>query len=70
MFVWAKIPERFAAEGSVSFAVRLLDKARVAVAPGVAFGRGGEGYVRFALVEEVDRIRRAATAIGRALAAA
>ncbi len=68
MFAWAQVPERFRAAGSVAFAVHLLEKARVAVAPGVAFGAGGEGYVRFALVEEVDRIERACAAIARALA--
>lgn len=70
MFVWAPIPPRFAAEGSVNFAVRLLERARVAVAPGVAFGAGGEGFVRFALVEEVDRVQAACRSIARALAAA
>jgi alanine-synthesizing transaminase len=67
MFVWAPLPERFRDEGSVKFALRLLERARVAVAPGVGFGAGGEGHVRFALVEEVDRIGAACAAIARAL---
>jgi alanine-synthesizing transaminase len=69
MFVWAPIPPRFAAEGSVKFAVKLLERARVAVAPGVAFGAGGEGFLRFALVEEVERIGAACRALARAFAA-
>ena len=69
MFVWAEIPARFRAGGSVQFAMELLEKAGVAVAPGVAFGPGGEGFVRFALVEEVDRIDAACRALGLALAA-
>ncbi len=69
MFVWAPLPERFRAMGSVAFAMKLLDEARVAVAPGVGFGPGGEGAVRFSLVEEVDRIAAACRAIGRSLAA-
>jgi alanine-synthesizing transaminase len=67
MFVWAPIPPRFAAGGSVAFAMRLLAQARVAVAPGIGFGPGGEGFVRFALVEEVDRIHAACAAVARAL---
>jgi alanine-synthesizing transaminase len=67
MFVWAPIPPRFAGGGSVAFAMRLLERARVAVAPGVGFGPGGEGFVRFALVEEVERIQAACDAIARAL---
>jgi alanine-synthesizing transaminase len=68
MFVWAPLPERFRAEGSVQFSMRLLESARVAVAPGVGFGPGGEGYVRFALVEEVERTRAACARIAAALA--
>ena len=52
MFVWAQVP---LAMSSVDFSLRLLERAKVAVAPGVGFGPGGEGFVRFALVEEVDR---------------
>ena len=54
--------------GSVRFASELLERARVAVSPGVGFGPGGEGFVRFALVEKDDRTRRACAAIGDFLA--
>jgi alanine-synthesizing transaminase len=68
MFQWARVPKRFAAGGSVAFAMTLLEQAGVAVAPGVAFGPGGEGFVRLALVEEVARIDAACRAIARLLA--
>ena len=48
----------------MAFATELLEKARVAVAPGVGFGPGGEGFVRFALVETDERARQACAAIG------
>ncbi|MBI2345866.1 MAG: aminotransferase class I/II-fold pyridoxal phosphate-dependent enzyme [Deltaproteobacteria bacterium] len=67
MFVWAKIPEPFRAEGSVAFAERLLDKGGVAVSPGIGFGPGGEGAIRFALVENESRIRQAVRGIRTAL---
>ncbi|MBI2501481.1 MAG: aminotransferase class I/II-fold pyridoxal phosphate-dependent enzyme, partial [Deltaproteobacteria bacterium] len=59
MFVWGKIPERFIKQGSLEFAKQLLQKGRVAVSPGLGFGERGEGYVRFALVENEKRIRQA-----------
>lgn len=65
MFVWAQTPPRLRHLSSVELAVRLLDQARVAVTPGVAFGEAGEGHVRFALVEELPRIEAACQAIGR-----
>ena len=64
MFVWAPLPPQAAALGSVRFASELLEQALVAVAPGVGFGPGGEGYVRFALVETDERTRKACGAIG------
>jgi alanine-synthesizing transaminase len=64
MFVWAPLPARAAAGGAVRFAAELLERARVAVSPGVGFGPGGEGYVRFALVETDERTRKACAAIG------
>ena len=67
MFLWAPIPERFRAMGAVDFAAELLEKAGVAVAPGVGFGAGGEGFVRFSLIEPDDRVRRAAEQIGKLL---
>ena len=59
MFVWAKIPERFASGGSAAFSRRMLEEADVAASPGVGFGEYGEGFVRFALVENEERIRQA-----------
>jgi alanine-synthesizing transaminase len=59
MFVWAPLPEPFAALGSLEFSKLLLTKAKVAVSPGVGFGEHGEGFVRFALVENEHRIRQA-----------
>ncbi|HEY1369430.1 MAG TPA: aminotransferase class I/II-fold pyridoxal phosphate-dependent enzyme [Gaiellaceae bacterium] len=67
MFVWAPIPEPYAALGSDEFALRLARDAHVAVSPGVGFGRGGEGFVRFALVENEQRIRQAVRGIRAAL---
>jgi len=59
MFLWAKIPEDFQHLGSIEFSKLLLTEANVAVAPGVGFGEHGEGYVRFAVVENTKRIRQA-----------
>ncbi len=67
MFVWAGIPAPHAAAGSVDFAARLLERGGVAVAPGVAFGAGGDAHVRFSLIESDDRVRRACEAIGQFL---
>jgi alanine-synthesizing transaminase len=70
MFVWAQIPERFRAEGSLAFSLRLAREADVATSPGVGFGEAGEGYVRFALVENEQRISQATRQIRRFLAEA
>jgi len=59
MFVWAPIPEEFRPMGSLEFAKLCVQEAKVAVSPGVGFGEYGEGYVRFALVENELRIRQA-----------
>jgi len=64
MFLWAPIPERFKALGSLEFAKLLMEKALVAVSPGIGFGPMGEGHVRFALIENDQRIRQACRAIG------
>ena len=64
MFVWAPIPPSHARLGAVAFATELLEQAQVAVAPGVGFGPGGEGFVRFSLIESDERVRRACQAIG------
>ncbi len=63
MFAWAPIPERFGNLGSLAFSKLLLEKAKVAVSPGVGFGEHGEGFVRIALVENKHRIRQAARSI-------
>ena len=68
MFAWAPIPEPFKALGSVEFAKLLIEKADVAVSPGVGFGEYGEGFVRIALVENEHRIRQAARNIKKFLA--
>ncbi len=65
MFLWAKIPEEFQHLGSIEFSKLLLTEANVAVAPGVGFGEHGEGYVRFAVVENKKRIRQAIRNIKR-----
>jgi alanine-synthesizing transaminase len=67
MFVWAQIPEALRSLGSMEFSKRLIREARVAVSPGLGFGQGGEGYVRFALVENRHRIRQAVRGIRRYL---
>jgi alanine-synthesizing transaminase len=67
MFAWAPIPEPFQPLGSLEFSTILVEKAEVAVSPGVAFGEHGEGYVRIALVENDQRIRQAARNIRRFL---
>ena len=63
MFVWAEIPERYRKLGSLEFSKFLLEKALVAVSPGTGFGPLGEGYVRFALAENEQRIRQATRSI-------
>lgn len=60
MFAWAPIPDKFKALGSVEFAKLLIEKAEVAVAPGIGFGEHGDDYVRIAIVENEQRIRQAA----------
>jgi alanine-synthesizing transaminase len=67
MFAWAPLPEFFRSIGSVEFSTLLVEKAGVAVSPGIAFGEHGEGYVRIALVENEQRIRQAARNIRRFL---
>ena len=67
MFQWAAIPEKYRSIGSLEFAKLVLEKAQVAVSPGIGFGPLGEGHVRFALVENDQRIRQATRAIGQFL---
>jgi alanine-synthesizing transaminase len=59
MFVWAKIPEKFAQQGSLDFSMQMLEQAKVAVSPGVGFGQFGDGHVRFSLIENEHRTRQA-----------
>jgi len=63
MFVWAEIPDKYKKIGSLEFSKLLLDKAKVAVSPGIGFGEGGDHFVRFALVENEHRIRQAVRGI-------
>ena len=70
MFAWAPIPEPFRKLGSVEFAKLMIEKADVAVSPGVGFGEYGEGFVRIAMVENEHRIRQAARNIKKFLAQA
>jgi alanine-synthesizing transaminase len=67
MFVWARMPEPYRELSSLEFAVKLAREAKVAISPGEGFGPGGEGHVRFALVENEQRIRQAVRGIGRVL---
>ena len=65
MFVWAKIPDSMIKLGSLEFSKQLLREAKVAASPGIGFGENGEGYVRFALIENQHRIRQAVKSIKR-----
>ena len=68
MFVWAPIPEQMRELGSLEFAIALARGADVAVSPGIGFGPGGDGHVRFALVENEQRIAQATRSIRKLLA--
>jgi alanine-synthesizing transaminase len=67
MFAWAPIPPAFQPLGSLEFSTLLVEKAELAVSPGIAFGEHGEGFVRIALVENEQRIRQAARNVRRFL---
>ena len=67
MFVWAPIPEPYKDMGSLEFSAYLVKEAKVAASPGVGFGQGGEGYVRFALIENELRIGQAVRNLRKAL---
>ncbi len=67
MFVWAPIPEPYREMGSLEFSRYLVSEAKVATSPGVGFGVGGDGYVRFALIENEKRIAQAVRMLRRAL---
>jgi alanine-synthesizing transaminase len=65
MFVWAPIPEPYRAMGSLEFSKHVLKEAKVAVAPGIGFGEGGDQHVRFALIENAHRTRQALRGLRR-----
>ena len=67
MFVWGKIPEQYRKMGSVEFSKFLINKAQVAVAPGLGFGEYGDDYVRFALIENSMRINQAVRGIRKVM---
>ena len=69
MFLWAPIPEQFRAMGSLEFSKQLLEKALVAVSPGIGFGEMGEGHVRFAFIENNHRTKQALSGIKQFLSA-
>ena len=63
MYVWARIPDAYRALGSLEFTKKLLAQAKVSVSPGVGFGEFGDGYVRFAMIENENRTRQAVRGI-------
>jgi alanine-synthesizing transaminase len=65
MFVWARLPEQFLKLGSLEFSMRLLKEAKVAASPGIGFGAHGDAAVRFALIENANRIRQAVRGMRR-----
>ena len=69
MFVWAKIPAPFDKMGSMQFAIEMMNRANVALAPGTGFSDEGEGYLRLALVENEERLKQAARQMKKAMEA-
>ncbi|MCB1260482.1 MAG: aminotransferase class I/II-fold pyridoxal phosphate-dependent enzyme, partial [Acidimicrobiales bacterium] len=67
MFMWAPIPEPYRELGSIEFAKKLVTEAAVAVSPGVGFGPGGDGHVRFALIENEQRTAQAMRQLRKSL---
>ena len=67
MFVWAPLPEAYREIGSLEFSKLLVTESNVATSPGVGFGPGGDGFVRFALIENEQRIGQALRNLRRAL---
>jgi alanine-synthesizing transaminase len=63
MYIWAKIPDHYAKMGSLEFAKKLLAEAKISVSPGIGFGDYGDDHVRFALIENSERIRQAVRGI-------
>jgi alanine-synthesizing transaminase len=68
MFVWAELPPGLREKGSMAAVIDLIERVHVAASPGVGFGAGGEGYLRFALIEDPPRIAEACERIARWLA--
>ena len=67
MFAWVKIPEPYIKMGSMQFAIEMMNRANVAVAPGIGFSEEGEGYLRLALVENEERLRQAIRQMRKAM---
>ena len=67
MFVWAPVPEAYADKGSLEFSKLLLKEAKVAVSPGIGFGKNGDSHIRFSLIENKQRIRQAVRNIKKVL---
>ena len=67
MFLWVKIPEPFVRMGSIRFSIEMMNRANVALAPGAGFGEEGNDFLRLALVENENRIRRALKQMKRAM---
>ncbi len=67
MFVWAKIPQPYDRMGSMQFAIEMMNRANVAVAPGIGFSEEGEGYLRLALVENEERLRQSLRQMKKAM---
>jgi alanine-synthesizing transaminase len=65
MFVWAELPSPWREKGSLAAVTDLIERAHVAASPGVGFGAGGEGYLRFALIEDPPRIQEACERVAR-----
>jgi alanine-synthesizing transaminase len=63
MYIWARIPEAYQAMGSLEFAKKVLEEAKVAVSPGIGFGEYGDTHVRFAMIENEARTRQAVRGI-------
>lgn len=61
MFVWAKYPYEL---NSIDFSYKLIEKTGVVTVPGTVFGSNGEGYVRLALVQDVETLRKAVARLG------
>jgi alanine-synthesizing transaminase len=67
MFIWAPIPDPYREMGSLNFSKHLIEEADVATSPGVGFGEGGDGHVRFALIENELRTQQAVRNLRRVL---